>query len=749
MTVQNTFRTWLSGSRAITIIMVIYVLVALAYNIANPVLEAYDEEAHFSNVLYIQQTGNPFGLKASPSLYEGFQPPLYYATAALLTLPFRADSIEHYMERNPFWGYYPGVPGRDNKNRFIHGPEQGFPYTDTELEIRVVRLVSTLLGLAGLWIAYRLSLNLFPKNYPLAMGAAALTAFTPTMTFVTASVTNDAPLIVISALTMLVILRLWDRAAPPKPLQWFLLGILLSAAALIKLNAMILWPVAALLAGLLARRHRSWKVFLTAGAILLGSVALFTGWWFARNLILYNDLTAFGDTPIGGVGQPPSLWHVLAAPVRVRYNYWIGFGWGNVVPPLWVYSLIDILWVLGIAGLLWRLADRVRGRTWAIPDGKLLLIVAWLALNMAALMYYATRVETITGRMNAPCAVAISMGLIAGWTRLIPARWRTALPPFVSVAAIAGCAAALFGVLLPAYTPSPRLTEAEARQQMQSPLNWQVGDDLQLMGYTLTPQLVQPGDLVSVTLYWQVLAPPEENLTTFIQLYGMQDVLAGRRDTYPGLGNDPTRYWQAGEIIADTISVPISEEVTGPQVLQVLAGMHRFEEGARLSMKDGAGNDISGRPIIGFIKLADTSPGAATSASPLDIVFTGDHVVMGYDMRPSSVKAGDALTVTLYWQAGGSLPGDYVIFLHLTTPYDMQPLAQADGPPLDGFLPTSQWARGDTFIDVHTITLPSDLPAGRYILRMGLYDPVSGARLPLADGSGDSASITEVEVSND
>jgi len=41
---------------------------------------------------------------------------------------------------------------------------------------------------------------------------------------------------------------------------------------------------------------------------------------------------------------------------------------------------------------------------------------------------------------------------------------------------------------------------------------------------------------------------------------------------------------------------------------------------------------------------------------------------------------------------------------------------------------------GDSFVQATAITLPPDLEAARYALQVGLYNPASGARVPLANG---------------
>jgi hypothetical protein len=42
---------------------------------------------------------------------------------------------------------------------------------------------------------------------------------------------------------------------------------------------------------------------------------------------------------------------------------------------------------------------------------------------------------------------------------------------------------------------------------------------------------------------------------------------------------------------------------------------------------------------------------------------------------------------------------------------------------------------GDDFVQALTIPLPSGLPGGAYPIEIGLYDPASGARVPLSDGT--------------
>ncbi|HUS15888.1 MAG TPA: hypothetical protein VM536_12860, partial [Chloroflexia bacterium] len=112
-------------------------------------------------------------------------------------------------------------------------------------------------------------------------------------------------------------------------------------------------------------------------------------------------------------------------------------------------------------------------------------------------------------------------------------------------------------------------------------------------------------------------------------------------------------------------------------------------------------------------------------------IVAGDPALLqliGYALGPAA--PGQALAVTLYWQALAAIPQDYTVFVHV---FDAQgvPVAQQDGQPLDGRAPTSWWAPGEVFRDVHQVDLPADLPPGSYAVQVGLYYWATGERLPL------------------
>lgn len=113
--------------------------------------------------------------------------------------------------------------------------------------------------------------------------------------------------------------------------------------------------------------------------------------------------------------------------------------------------------------------------------------------------------------------------------------------------------------------------------------------------------------------------------------------------------------------------------------------------------------------------------------------------------RPAGEQQGDLLAVpgedlelTLHWQAGRPRASGVHVFVHVVG-QDGRRLAPADGPPLSGpagALPMDHWPAGETLPDRRRLRLPADLSPGLYRLEVGLYDPVTGDRLPVVAGEG-------------
>ncbi len=145
---------------------------------------------------------------------------------------------------------------------------------------------------------------------------------------------------------------------------------------------------------------------------------------------------------------------------------------------------------------------------------------------------------------------------------------------------------------------------------------------------------------------------------------------------------------------------------------------------------------------VGNLRLTEYALPKATGAErTLDAHFGQDFTLQSARLG-DSVEAGDVLPVALRWRADTGIPADYSVFVHLVDPSGVV-IGQHDAPPAG--TSTRGWQAGTTREDNHGILVPFGTPPETAEVRVGLYDPATGKRLVLPDGS-DSLSLGQVTI---
>jgi hypothetical protein len=115
----------------------------------------------------------------------------------------------------------------------------------------------------------------------------------------------------------------------------------------------------------------------------------------------------------------------------------------------------------------------------------------------------------------------------------------------------------------------------------------------------------------------------------------------------------------------------------------------------------------------------------------------GDHIrLLGYSLGSADVSAGDTLPVMLFWQSDGWATEDYHVFVHLQDAAG-QMVVQDDSVPMQGARPTWDWRDREVLQDEHVLVIDASLPGGAYALSVGMYDPLTGVRLPAVGPAGE------------
>lgn len=111
----------------------------------------------------------------------------------------------------------------------------------------------------------------------------------------------------------------------------------------------------------------------------------------------------------------------------------------------------------------------------------------------------------------------------------------------------------------------------------------------------------------------------------------------------------------------------------------------------------------------------------------------------------AQARPGGEVAVRLTWQALERPSASYKVFVHLYAP-DGHLVAQHDGFPANEMRPTDSWHPGEIVTDNHGLLLPPDAPTPLRVV-VGLYDPATGERLPLADGE-EVCEVGHIEVAS-
>lgn len=142
---------------------------------------------------------------------------------------------------------------------------------------------------------------------------------------------------------------------------------------------------------------------------------------------------------------------------------------------------------------------------------------------------------------------------------------------------------------------------------------------------------------------------------------------------------------------------------------------------------DSAGT-ISDVQVSGEVAMVATA--ADRPVVPLDVKVGADIQLLGYMQEGDVAYVGQDTSITLWWKSLAGKLDEHSVLLHLQDAKG-QKLEEADGPPANGGRPTSTWQVGEVVVDRHTLKIPTNLPAGNYVLVVGMYHYPSIQTIPL------------------
>ncbi len=291
-------------------------------------------------------------------------------------------------------------------------------------------------------------------------------------------------------------------------------------------------------------------------------------------------------------------------------------------------------------------------------------------------------------------------------------------------------------VTRPASPASPETLEIPRALQAD------LGDTVRLLGYGgLGEETVRAGDTVSLSLFWQALRDIPTNYSLRLQLRDAEGRLAASQLLPPAGDAFPTSQWRQGDVIRGRYDLLVDATASAGRY-QLVLNWVEADTGQPLAEADIPLGQVEVTQLERQFQVPSIS-------TPLRADLGERIAFLGYDLGTPQVEPGGTVRLTLYWQARGQMKTSYTVFTHLLD--ERQRIrGQRDSLPAEGARPTTGWLPGEVITDEYAIPVDPDAPPGEYVLEIGMYDALTGERLPVVmDGvrvPGDRILLAKVEV---
>jgi hypothetical protein len=253
---------------------------------------------------------------------------------------------------------------------------------------------------------------------------------------------------------------------------------------------------------------------------------------------------------------------------------------------------------------------------------------------------------------------------------------------------------------------------------------------LALLGYGVR----QHGDhwqkWARLRLWWRAPEQAVEPFKISARLLDGTGTLVAMTDAEPVSGLYPVTAWRPGEVVADAYEIPLPAGVVPGTYVPLIV------------VYDPASGAEWGRVRLDPVSLAGNSarpPRRALEAQMSRTVYARfrDVELLGFTPPAAEVvyRPGSELPLVLLWRAGGGADGPWALEVLLEGGGRSLNVAAA---PVGGSFPVDAWQPDQVVRQWLTLSLPADVPAGDYVLRLRVLRggrPVPWSRGWLPGGS--------------
>ncbi|HXV42602.1 MAG TPA: glycosyltransferase family 39 protein, partial [Anaerolineae bacterium] len=283
-----------SSLAGLTLIVVIYLALAITFSQVMHFSRALDEGYHLEYITFIKQNGRlPTTYEERGQITRADFPPLYQLLVALLSAQVNVDGPPDFKL---FWDSfrYRAMDHQSDQVWTIATEDYQRPYLGRFLVWQMGRWFSIVLSLGTLIIVF-MTLQETPlgRSPALPLAGAAILAFIPRYMMLGSALNDD------SLLGLLAAVYFWALVKAFKdPQRWWpfvVMGISLGLSMTVKYTLVLLPLEIALLCGLLAQQNGlgwswAWRRLVVTGLLAL----LCSSWWFGWNIWFLNTIKTQG-----------------------------------------------------------------------------------------------------------------------------------------------------------------------------------------------------------------------------------------------------------------------------------------------------------------------------------------------------------------------------------------------------------------------------------------------------------------------
>lgn len=425
-----------------------FLMLCLAFNLATPAYEGFDESSH---VAYTQHVRKTWSIPVLPSpIFEAIQPPAYYFIQATLGAALGLGDTPVAVPRDRSDGPLALYHHEDAERTSIWSGPIG--------ALRTMRVMSSVIGAVTLLVAFALLRAVVPGRPEIALSAVATMAFIPQFVFIHSLSSNDSLALLWAAVVLLGSVRLIRAKERRTLLVWAAITGAGVGLGLITKDFMLAFVPIPVVALAISPLNASLRV--TAGGVVLGAVLVTSGWMYVRNVALYGAVLPFEAAREHNVRILPEtvVPRTITDPAfrgeflrEVRDTFWYSGGGGQVRAPQGIYLGLDLLTAVGAIGAVGAMVDRRRLGLAASARGALGFLVMAPILCLAGIVFYNLTYQQWQGRWMFPSLPVLALFYVLGVAFLWPPRWRGVAWIALPLAILGLCVYVLVGVHIPAF----------------------------------------------------------------------------------------------------------------------------------------------------------------------------------------------------------------------------------------------------------------------------------------------------------